>query len=60
MKDRSHAEAMAELFKADPAYAAALLAEVYRDGDLSELSILVDQLAAAIDLKRVDPDIETP
>lgn len=54
MKDRSHAEAMAELFQADPSYAAALLAEVRRDGDLAELAILVSQLAA-MNERRAEP-----
>lgn len=47
MKDRSHDEAMAELFQADPPYAAELLAEVIRDGDADELAILERQLSAA-------------
>ncbi len=46
-QDRSHDEAMAELFRADPAYAAELLAEVRRDGDPAELRVLLRQLAAA-------------
>ena len=40
MKDRSHDEAMAELFQADPSYAAELLAEVVQDGSTDELSTL--------------------
>lgn len=47
MQDRSHDEAMAELFRADPPYAAELLAEVVRDGDANELAILERQLSAA-------------
>lgn len=47
MKDRSHDEAMSELFQAEPAYAAELLAEVIRDGDADELAILERQLSAA-------------
>lgn len=50
MKDRMHTEAMAEAFQADPSYAAALLAEVLSDGDLAELAILVNQLAAMKDM----------
>ncbi|KGU52057.1 transcriptional regulator [Xanthomonas citri pv. fuscans] len=46
MKDRSHNQAMAEQFRADPAYAAELLAEVRRD-DPAELRVLLRQLAAA-------------
>jgi|TARA_A100001391_G_scaffold205456_1_gene206529 DNA-binding phage protein len=47
MKDRSHDEAMAEHFRADPNYAAELLAEVRRNGDPAELAILLRQMAAA-------------
>lgn len=47
MKDRSHDEAMAELFEADQSYAAELLAEVVRDGNADELAILERQLWAA-------------
>jgi hypothetical protein len=38
---------MSELFQAEPAYAAELLAEVIRDGDADELAILERQLSAA-------------
>lgn len=47
MKDRSHDEAMAELFEADQSYTAELLAEVVRDGNADELAILERQLWAA-------------
>lgn len=47
MRDRLHSEAMVEHFRANPAYAAMLLAEVRRDGDLAELAILIRQIAAA-------------
>ncbi|WP_282364103.1 hypothetical protein [Pseudomonas sp. PS01297] len=47
MKDRSHDEAMSELFQADPLYAAELRAEVVRDGNTDELAILERQLSAA-------------
>lgn len=50
MKDRSHSEIMAEQLRADPAYAAELLAEVLRDGSPAELIILFRQLALAIDM----------
>lgn len=48
MKDRPHDEAMAEHFYADPAYAAELLAEVRRNGDSTELAILLRQLAKVV------------
>lgn len=47
MKDRGHDEVMVELFQADTPYAAALLAEVVRNGDADELAILQRQLSAA-------------
>ncbi|AVG04305.1 TPA: addiction module antidote protein [Klebsiella pneumoniae] len=47
MKDRSHDEAMAEHFRADPAYAAELLAEVRRNGDPAELAMLLRLMATA-------------
>lgn len=47
MKDRSHSEAMAELFRASPGYASELLVEVRRSGDPAELSILLRQLVEA-------------
>ncbi|WP_210014716.1 hypothetical protein [Pseudomonas palmensis] len=55
MKDRSHDEAMAELFQADPPYAAALMVEVERDGDAHELAILERQLSAAFAASGTDP-----
>lgn len=47
MKDRTHDEAMAEQFHADPDYAAELLIEVRRNGDSDELAILLRQMAKA-------------
>lgn len=47
MKDRPHREAMAELFRDDPAYAAKLLAEVRRDGDPAELAATLHQMVEA-------------
>lgn len=46
MRDRSHDQAVAEFLRADPAYAAELLAEVVCDGDSDELAILERQLSA--------------
>lgn len=54
MKDRSHDEAMAELFQADPLYAAELLAEVVRDGNTDELTVLERQLSTAFAMKEAD------
>ncbi|RMP33034.1 transcriptional regulator [Pseudomonas coronafaciens] len=47
MKDRTHDEAMAEQFHADPDYAAELLIEVRHNGDSDELAILLRQMAKA-------------
>lgn len=47
MRDRSHDEAMAAHFSANPTYAAELLAEVRRDGDPAELTILLRQMVKA-------------
>lgn len=47
MKDRSHLQAMAEYFRADPAYAAELLADVRSGGDQDELAILMRQMDEA-------------
>ena len=55
MKDRSHDEAMAVLFQADPSYAAELLTEVVRDGNADELAVLERQLSAAFAIKDADP-----
>lgn len=49
MKSRSHDEAMAEYFRADPAYAINLLTETYRNGDAAELAILLRQMAEAFE-----------
>lgn len=47
MKDRPHDEAMVEQFHANPAYAAELLTEVRRNGDSTELAILLRQITKA-------------
>lgn len=47
MKDRPHDTAMAEHFRAHPAYAAELLAEVCREGNPAELAILLRQMVMA-------------
>lgn len=55
MKDCSHDEAMAEIFRTDPSYAVELLAEVVRDGNADELAILERQLSKAFATKKSDP-----
>jgi DNA-binding phage protein len=47
MNDRLHEQAMVEQLQADPRYAAELLTEVRRNGDTTELAILLRQMAKA-------------
>lgn len=47
MRDRSHDEAMAELFQDDPEYALELLNSILEDGEQGEMLIVLRQLAKA-------------
>ncbi len=47
MKDQSHDDAMAELFRDDPAFAAATLDAILADGDQGELMVTLRQMAKA-------------
>lgn len=47
MKDRSHDDAMAELFRDDPEMAAATLDAILVDGDQGELLVMLRQMAKA-------------
>lgn len=47
MRDKSHDEAMAEVFKEDPAYAVVLINSILEDGDQGELLIVLRQLTQA-------------
>ena len=47
MKDRTHDEALAELFKQDPAYALELLNAILEDGEQGELLIALRQMTKA-------------
>lgn len=47
MKERTHDEAMAEMFRQDPAYAVQLLNSILEDGEQSELLITLRQMAKA-------------
>src|ERR1035441_1003973 len=47
MKDRTHDEAMAEIFQQDPAYALELLNSIVEDGDQGELLIALRQMTKA-------------
>ncbi|WP_308418194.1 helix-turn-helix domain-containing transcriptional regulator [Chitinimonas sp. BJB300] len=48
MKDRTHDEAMAEMFRDDPAYTVQLLNSILEDGDQSELLITLRQMVKAV------------
>lgn len=47
MTDREHDEVVVQNFRADPIYSLQLLEEVIRDGDDSELAILLRQINRA-------------
>ncbi|HME57991.1 MAG TPA: hypothetical protein VKF63_06620 [Terracidiphilus sp.] len=47
MKNRTHDDAMAELFKEDPAYALELLNNILEDGQQGELLIALRQMTIA-------------
>lgn len=47
MKDRKHDEAMAEMYREDPAYALQLLNSILEDGDQGELLKALRQMATA-------------
>ena len=47
MKDRSHNEAMAELFRDDPQFAAEYLNELRQDGEPADLLVALRQIAEA-------------
>jgi probable addiction module antidote protein len=47
MRDRTHDEAMAELFQEDPAYAVELLNSILEDGEHGELLIALRQMTKA-------------
>lgn len=47
MKDRAHDDAMAEVFRDDPAYAVELLNSILEDGDQGEILIALRQMAKA-------------
>jgi len=47
MKDRSHDEAMAEMFAKDPAFAAEFLDDILEDGEQGDLLVALRQMANA-------------
>jgi len=47
MKDRSHDEAMAELFREDPGFAAEYLNQLLQDGEPADLLVALRQIAQA-------------
>ena len=53
MKDRKHDEAMAEMYREDPAYARQLLNSILEDGDQGELLMALRQMATAFGMQTV-------
>ncbi|WP_422615549.1 DNA-binding protein [Photorhabdus luminescens] len=47
MRDRSHDDAMSEVFRKDPAYAIELLNSILEDGEQAELLIALRQMTKA-------------
>ena len=47
MKDKSHDEAMAELYQQDPAYVVQVLNSILEDGEQGELLVALRQMAKA-------------
>ncbi len=47
MRDRSHDEAMAEIFRNDPSYAFDLVKSILEDGNQAELLIVFRQMTKA-------------
>jgi len=47
MKDRSHDDVMAEVFRDDPSYAMELLNEILEDGAMDEAMIVLRQMSKA-------------
>ena len=47
MKDRAHDDAMAQVYRENPAYAAQLLSSILEDGDQGELLTVLRQMTKA-------------
>ncbi len=47
MRSRSHDEAMAEVYRSDPAFALELMNTILKDGDQADLLVMLRQLAQA-------------
>ena len=47
MKNKSHDEAMAELYRGDPAFALGVINDILEDGNQAELLIVLRQMALA-------------
>ncbi len=47
MKSRSHDDAMAELYRSDPAFVVELINRILEDGDQAELLLVLRQVAQA-------------
>ena len=48
MKDRAHDEAMGDLFREDPAFAAHYLNEILEEGDQADLLVALRQMAQSL------------
>lgn len=47
MRSRPHSDAMAELYRDDPAFALAVMNDILEDGDQAELLVVLRQMAQA-------------
>ncbi|KAG1246769.1 hypothetical protein G6F65_020514 [Rhizopus arrhizus] len=47
LRSRSHDEAMAEVYRSDPAFALELMNTILKDGDQADLLVMLRQLAQA-------------
>lgn len=60
MRSRSHDDAMAELYRSDPALAVETINAILADGDPAELRIVMRQLALAYPPAQLPPTPNTP
>lgn len=60
MKDRDHNEAMADMFQADPQFAADYLHQVLADGETADMRIGLRQMADMLPVGQVDAPTGAP
>lgn len=60
MRSRPHDDAMAELYRSDPALVVETINAILADGDLAELRIVMRQLALAYLPTQLPPTPNTP